>query len=298
VNSTGHLSPELLFGYQHRLLSPEELRSVHAHISVCNVCREQLAEKLNLDAMISDVRSSLASERRPLLREFLPYVAAAAAIVVAVTGSIWLSRLSSQSTATDRGGDEAPAVEAALRAGRIALPGFLNELAPPRETLMGGPRAISARLLTPKATAVLTPSAKFEWEPLAGQWTYQVRIFQLDGEMIVSSPDISGTQWIAAKGLSPGMDYQWQIVAAHGAEHVTLPQPPENPPRFRVLDAVTSERLRTLARLHPRAHLFLGVEYGQAGVLDDARAELVQAARQNSNPDAVHKLLESLQVLQ
>src|SRR5579864_5059410 len=98
VNSAGHLPPELLFGYQHHLLSPEELRSVHDHIGVCEVCREQLADAMNVDEMISDVRSSLALERRPPWR-YLPYIAAAAAIVVTLTGSIWLSRLSSRQPA-------------------------------------------------------------------------------------------------------------------------------------------------------------------------------------------------------
>jgi len=294
VNSAGHLPPELLFGYQHHLLSPEELRSVHDHIGVCEVCREQLADAMNVDEMISDVRSSLALERRPPWR-YLPYIAAAAAIVVTVTGSIWLSRLSSrQPAAAGLSGDDAPAVQAALRAGGISLPGFLRELTPPRETLMGGTRAVFARLLSPKATAVLGPSARFEWEPLTGQWTYQVRVFRLDGELIVTSPEISGYQWIAAQGLSSGIDYQWQLVATRGAEHVTLPEPPENPPRFRVLDVNTSDRLRTLTRSHPEAHLFLGVEYGEAGALDDSKSELTLAMRQNSNPDAARKLLDSL----
>jgi len=292
VNSSGHLSPELLFGYKHRLLSPDELRTVHDHLEVCETCRQELAGGMMADEMAGDIRSSFLVESRPANR-YLSYVAAAAAILVVAGGSIWLSRHSlKQSLVRDRDGDDAPSVREALRAGRIALPAFLEQLASPRETLMGDASTATARLLSPKATGVLGPSVRFQWEPIAGRWTYKVRIYLIGGEPAVTSPDISGTEWMAAEGLAPGNDYQWQVVASHGAERVTLPQPPDAPPRFRVLDNATSSRLRGLASQHPEAHLFLGVEFGQAGAIDDARAELTLAVRQKT--DGAQELFKSL----
>ena len=288
-----HLPPELLFGYQHRLLLPEELRAVHDHVAGCEACRNQLAEVLNADQMARDVRSSIALARKPA-RRFYSYLAAAAAIVLAVGASIWVWRLSIRPSAEARGGDDAPSVQAALRTGRIPLPGFLDQLAPPRETLMGGAPAASSRLLSPKATAVLGPSVRFQWEPLPGEWVYQVRIFQLSGELVLTSSEITASEWTVTQGLSPGADYQWQITATRGAERVTLPEPPETAPRFRVLDARVADRLQKLARLHPEAHLFLGVEYGQAGAVEDARVELTRAIQQGSQAAAARKLLESL----
>ena len=293
MNIAGHLSPELLFGYRHRLLSTDELRTVHDHIGGCETCREQLADTIGVDEMIRDVRSSLSADRPPA-RRFLPYAAAAAAILIGAGASIWVWRFSSRpSGAEDHGGDNAPSVQAALRAGRIPVPAFLDQLTTPREKLMGDASAVIARLVSPKATAVLGPSVPFQWEPMSGQWTYQVRVFQLNGEPAADSPELPGTTWLARK-LLPGADYQWQVVATRGSERVTLPQPPDTPPRFRVLDEAFSARLRRLAIQHPGAHLLLGVEYAQAGAIEDAKSELAKAARQNSNPDAVEKLLQSL----
>lgn len=293
MNSAQHLPPELLYGYQHRLLTPEELRTVHEHVAGCEACRDQLAERVNADQIARDVCTSIPLERRPPHRLY-SYVAAAAAILVAVGASIWLSRLSTRQSTEDQAGDNAPSVQAALHAGRISLPPFLNELTPPSETLMGGGRTVNFRLLSPKATAVLGPSVRFRWEPMAGHWSYQVRIFRLAGAPALSSPDISASDWTAAGGLSPGTDYQWQIIATRGMERVTLPQPPDTPPRFRVLDTATANRLHKLVHLHPEAHLFLGIEYAQAGAVEDARAELSEAVQQSSHADAARRLLESL----
>jgi hypothetical protein len=287
------LSPELVFGYQHRLLTPDELRAVHDHIDVCETCREELADTMQAEEMVRDIRSALTVPRRPA-RRFLPYTAAAAAILVIAGSSIWWSRYAAKRRVIEDGSDE-PSVQQALRSGRIALPAFLDQLAPARETLMGsGGAAPPARLLSPMATAVLGPSVRFRWEPVEGQWTYQVRIFQLSGEPVLASPELTGTEWILEQGLSPGSDFQWQLIASRGSERVTLPGPPSTPPRFRVLDNATTRRLRALAFQHPSAHLLLGVEYGQAGAIDDAKAQLSLAAGQKPNPNGAKRLLDSL----
>ncbi|HSR08087.1 MAG TPA: hypothetical protein VLM42_13120, partial [Bryobacteraceae bacterium] len=109
-----------------------------------------------------------------------------------------------------------------------------------------------------------------------------------------TSPEIPDAQWIASRAIPPNNDYQWQVIATRGEERVTLPQPPENPPRFRILDAALSEQLRKSARANPEAHLLLGVEYGQAGAVDEARAALLQAVRENANADAARRLLGKL----
>jgi hypothetical protein len=158
---------------------------------------------------------------------------------------------------------------------------------------MGSPSAVIASLVSPRATAAIGPSVRFEWQPMAAQWSYQVRVFQLNGEPATDSPKLTATTWVA-RNLTPGADYQWQILATRGSERVTLPQPPDTPPRFRVLDRAASERLRQLSQQHPGAHLLLGVEYAQAGAIEDAQTELAVAARQTSNPTAVQKLLQSL----
>ncbi len=280
MNPSDHLRPETLFGYEHQLLSPEELREVHYHIAECTACRQALARRMDVDGMITDVRAAMPAPSQTgwsLVR-----YAAAAAIVLLAAGAFWLAHRSS----------EPAVVEGALRTGRILLPAFLDQLGPTSQVLMGGAGASAATLLSPKATAVLEPAVEFQWQPISGEWTYQVRVFSLTGEPAASSPEISQTRWTA--NLSRGSDYQWQVTATRGAERVTLPPPSETAPRFRVLDSAAAERLRDLARRQPGEHLLLGVEYGRAGLIDDARRELTEASHLDPKRTAIRDLLQSL----
>lgn len=288
MSTTDHLRPESVFGYEHQLLTPEELRAVHAHIAVCADCRATLARRMDLDAMAADAHSAIASPPQPAVWHYARWAAAAAILLVSTT-AIWLVRRTSPASG------EPAAVQAALRTGRIEVPAFLKELAPAPQVLMGAPGAVSAaQLLSPKATAVLGPIVEFRWQPVEGQWTYQVRIFSLSGDRVASSPEIRDNQWICDRNLAPGSDYQWQVTATRGAERITLPPPSDTAPRFRVLDLASATRLRDLARRQPEAHLLLGIEYGGAGLLDDARRELAAAERLEPGRTQIRGLLQSL----
>ncbi len=287
MNGAGHLPPELSFGYEHGLLSPNELSEVHDHIAACEACRRRLAGRLDSDGMADDARSSLGLGH-PRTRGWFFAYAAAAALLVAAAGSLWRARRAPS------GGDDTPAVREALRAGRLPLPGFLNDLASARETLMGGAPGAAVRRLSPAATVVMGGTPRFRWEALPGRWTYEVRVFRADGEAVAASPRLSGLEWRPEHPLAAGQDYAWQVVASRGEERVTLPEPPASPPRFRVLDSATSARLRELARLHPDSHLLLGVEFARAGAVDDAREEIAAALRESPGRADVRALLGSL----
>ena len=94
--------------------------------------------------------------------------------------------------------------------------------------------------------------------------------------------------------LPAGVTYQWQILGQRGAERVTFPQPPEVPPRFRVLDSATSARLRELAKSHGDDPLLLAIEYSKAGLFDDARRELENAKRRSSDGAAIQRLMDGV----
>ena len=292
MNPGGHLLPELAFGYEQGLLSADELREVHDHIASCPDCRKLLAKRLDADAMVGDVREALGVERSRL-RRWWPALAAAAAVLVAVGGALrWARRAPARVTIADDDSD-APIVRDALRSGRLPTPGFLSGLASPRETLMGGTRPSPPRFFSPAATAVVAPAARFRWDALPGDWSYRVRVFRGNGEQAAESPEVSAGEWSADRPLAAGEDYAWQVVASRGAERITLPQPPDTPPRFRVLDGATAARLRQLAALRPGS-LLLAVEYARAGAVEDARSELTDFLRRNPGREDVRALLRSL----
>ena len=289
MTQSGHLQPEILFGYEHRLLSAEELIEVQNHIASCADCRLTLAQRMDLGGMIDDTRSALHASKPPAF-SFLHYASAAAAILIVSSLAIWFTR----SRPAGRVSGESSAVKEALRTGRIDLPAFLEDLAPAKQVLMGEVPAAGTQLLSPQATAVLGQRPSFNWRTSASDWTYQVRIFTPGGEPVASSPEIRATAWTCDLDLPRGADYQWQLTAMRGAERVTLPAPSEKPPKFRVIDADTWERLHDLATQQPAAHLELGVEYARAGLLDDARRELTEAFRLEPSRPEIRVLLQSL----
>jgi hypothetical protein len=290
LNAAGHLPDEAAFGYAHGLLTPAELRSVDAHIASCDGCRKMLADRLGTAEAAADARSAVgvgAPASSPI--RWL----AAAAVLVAAAGAAWWARLGAGPAPAVGPPPEDARVRAALQSGRLPLPPFLAELSPPRETLMGEGASPESHRLSPAATALLDPAPTFSWDAVSGARRYRVRIFTLSGEPVAESPVVAGTSWTAADPLSAGT-YQWQVEADRKAGPVTLPAPPDTPPRFRVLDSATADRLRSLARTRPSAHLKLAVEYARAGVVDAARAELEAELRANPTRDDVRSLLRSL----
>ena len=158
---------------------------------------------------------------------------------------------------------------------------------------MGASVAAVADRLSPAGTAVLAATPSFSWEPVAGARRYRVRVFTLSGEPVAESPAVASLSWTAVEPLGAGT-YQWQVEADRDAGAVTLPGPPDTPPRFRVLDAADAARLLSLAKARPSAHLKLAVEYARAGAVDAARAELQAQLLANPARDDVRALLRSL----
>jgi len=284
VKSAGHLSPELFFGYEQHLLSPQEVQSVHEHIAEFEACRRELAQRMDLPGMESEFRLALGNvHRNHNWRSFLPYAAAASILLIA-GASLWFVRRTRQPEP----------VREALRAERIPLPPFASDLNPRREILMGNAGGPGAVLVSPKGTAVLNPRPAFQWEALPGQWTYRVRVFAPGMELAAESPELSGPAWTPDRDFVSGITYEWQVAAVRDGQHLTLPSPPDTPPRFRVVEPATAKRLRRLASEPHPSHLYLAVEYGRAGLLDDARREMTLAMAENPADPALRKLLESL----
>ena len=286
MNDSNHLRPEVVFGYRNRLLTADEFRGVDSHIASCEACREELARQMDIPRMAAAVHQSL---RQPEAhgKSWIPYAAAAAVVLAA--GAVWIVKSRPAANA------ETALVDDALRSGHIPLPEFVAGLLPRHEVLMGqGGQEAQLNLISPAATAVISTRPVFRWKPLGDAWKYSVRVFRPGFELQLASPAVAGTEWLPDVDLLRGIDYEWQVTASRGVERVTLPQPPQTPPRFRVVDRAQAELLLQLARRAGMSHLALAVEYGRAGLIEDSRRELNEELLQHPENKGVRRLLDNL----
>ncbi len=218
--------------------------------------------------------------------------AIAAAFFVVAAAAIWFSihRAAQIDRASLHDRETAKEVETTgdiLEAGRLPLPDFVKDLTPPGQAMM-------SELISPVATGVMSGRPTFRWKRLEGDWTYQVRVFRPGSDLAAESGEISGSEWTPETELPSGITYQWQILAQRGSERLTFPQPPQSPPRFRVIDQGAAARLRQLAERRGGVHLLLGIEYGKAGLIEDARRELRAELKSSRHTEAVERLIRSL----
>ncbi len=267
-----HLTPELVFGYEQGLLSPAELKSVHQHIQECGECRGRLAQSIDIEGLI------VAAQEQPQSRSYLPYAAAAAVVLVALlSGWLWFQSRSKPATVAS-----------------IELPAFVQELNPPRQTLMGEPRATQGGEMSPRGTAVLDPRPTFRWAPQAGDgWTYKVQVFGPGSDLALESPELATPAWRPDQDLRSAVNYQWQVTATRTNQRLTLPGPPDTPPRFRIVDPATAKNISSLVA-RGVSHLDLASAFAHAGLVDDARRELDRAIQDHPDDPNLHQLRDRL----
>ncbi|HLK20357.1 MAG TPA: hypothetical protein VKT81_15485 [Bryobacteraceae bacterium] len=211
------------------------------------------------------------------------FAIALAAFLIAA-GGIWYSlhqaALADRASLHDR--ESAKEVEYTgeiLESGRMPLPEFVKDFSRPPDD----------EFVSPVATAVLDGRPTFRWKPVDGG-SQRIRVSRLDSSLVAESGEVSGKEWTPETDLAPGITYQWQIVTPRG----TIPQTSANAPRFRVVDAATSARLRDLAEKRGGVHLLLAIEYGKAGLVEDAKRELNEELKTTRHAEAIERLLGSL----
>jgi hypothetical protein len=270
------LTPELVFGYEQGLLSPAELRAVHQHVQDCAACRDRLAQSIDITGLLYS-----ASEEPPRQRNYLPYAAAAAILVASFTAWFWIQYR------------HKPAAIA-----RIELPAFIQDLNPPRQTLMGAPATAPAAEMSPRGTAVIDARPTFRWSSRSGEgWIYKVQIFDAASDLVLESPEIQTTHWTPEQDLAPGVNYQWQVTAARADARLTLPGPPGTPPRFRVADSAQAARIRDLIA-RGASHSDLAAAYAEAGLLLEARHQVEAAIQDHPNDSNLRHLRDRLAKLE
>ncbi len=189
------------------------------------------------------------------------------------------------------------AVSRALSSRRLELPSVLRGLAEGEGgTLMGGGASgASFAPRWPVGKVVRETRPAFSWSPLPGARSYTVSVVDSKFRPVAQSRPLDQPSWTTDTPLARGAIYSWQVTAklADGTE-VTSPAAPAPQARFRVLDADAHDRLTRLEKAAPNSRLARGVAYAQAGLLDEAEAELKELLKENPRSQVARDLLRSL----
>ena len=190
------------------------------------------------------------------------------------------------------------AVSRALRSRRIEPPAALNGLAEDEgDTLMGSGGGAGASFAPrwPVGKVVRETRPAFSWSPLAGARSYTVAVVDSKFRPVTQSPPLNQTSWTTDPPLARGAVYSWQVTATlEDGTEVTAPAAPAPQARFRVLDADANDRLTRLEKAAPTSRLARGVAYAQAGLIDEAEAELKELLKENPRSQVARDLLRSL----
>jgi anti-sigma factor RsiW len=287
-----HLDPDAqLFPYLEGRLDAAERELVEAHLQSCAECRGDVA----------DLRAIDAQPRRVAGRRRAVWLAAAAAVVVAVfvAPALWRSEpdvpppLVTQTATTTQVVPPSvrvnPIVRAALQRGVLTMPAVLRQLQA-EGSVQRGPSDEPRSSMVPSGEVVDTTRPRFTWSPVP-DGVYEVSVF--DGaKRVASSGPLREPRWSPERDLPRGRTYGWQVEVQHGDRPMTLPAPTEPPALFHVLEARQSEAIAQARREASPDHLLVGVLYANAGMRAAAEDELAAAAA--AHQEGAEALLRSV----
>jgi hypothetical protein len=293
-DTDSHPGIEALEAYVEGRLSPEERAEI-----------DRLAEQSSIVAEdLADLRAVRAHLPVAVGRTNVQWgrVAAGLGIAASLVLAVWLfpsrpAEAPGQTTpvaVSSLTAAEQARVDAAVSAGRIELPASVSALIRPQGTLLGA-QGTPTRFgpLGPVGTAVRSTRPTFSWGD-AGADAYSVSVFDANFKEVARSERVQGTSWSPEADLPRGVPLVWQVTAHRGAVSETEPKPPQPEARFSVIDAATLARVEEQAARLADNPLALGVLYAEAGLIADARAELLRAAEIPASADAARRLLRSL----
>jgi len=194
--------------------------------------------------------------------------------------------------------DHRQIIEAALTKRRVETPPGLARLIGKGGTLLGGAGAGAAFALTnPVGTVVQSDRPLFRWQPLSGATGYRVTVYDSNFNKVVTSPQLSETEWTASQSLERGSIYSWQVTALKEGREIRSPVPPAPEVKFSILDSASAEELARAQQSYANSHLTLGTLYARAGLLDEAEREFQALLQANPKSEVAQKLWRGLQAL-
>jgi hypothetical protein len=186
-------------------------------------------------------------------------------------------------------------IKEALIRQRIEIPASVKGLAGEREILMsGGDKASPFSLVSPIATIVKSRTPTFRWRPLAGATGYTVTVTDSQSRHVATSATLTKTNWAVPEALERGKTYYWQVAAIREGHEIISPAPSAQRAKFEILDSKKFAEVTSAEAAYKDSHLLLGALYAQAGLLDDARREILALQRANPNSPVARRLLTSI----
>lgn len=289
-----HLSDQQMEDYVDGKLPVDERNSVETHLKRCARCRSEEED-------LREFKASFAAEyaRAALQSNFSWLTATAAILVISLvapvgfyTIQLWNQQRVVDLTLSD---ERLKVVRKALESQNIEVPSFINTLVGEKQTLMGDEQKLPFDLLRPVGTAVDSSQPFFEWQPLAGAQSYQVRIFNTKFDLIEESTRLSSQSWIPTTPLKSGEIYTWQVSAWIKHREIISPVAPYAQARFLVLDPSKHEPLQREIASYGGSHLLRGACYARYGLLDAAESEFRLLLEKNSRSALPRQFLKNLQ---
>lgn len=187
------------------------------------------------------------------------------------------------------------AVGLALKTGHLTIPPEVQQLTGNAGVLMGGQaEGVSFALLDPVGKVVRGARPTFRWQRLEGASAYIVNIFDSSFSKVVTSPQLSTTQWTVPRQLTTGNIYFWQVTAIKDGKEIKSPVQPAPEARFKILEAVKEGELKRAESIHANSHLVLGTLYARAGLLKDAEREFRALLAANPKSAIAQRLLRNV----
>jgi len=281
-----------IFPYADGTLDADGRSAIEDHLATCATCAEVVDDLRRIDAR---------TPRRSWPTIWLGAVAAAA-IVAIIAIPLFRERpinpapsrpprVQQQPSVSASGyrSDWAAAIRAALAHG-IPLPASLRAIHPPADALRDDSGDTAHVALRPRDVVVESQQPRFTWSKIGRA----CRVAVYSGDQRVSrSPRLIGNEWTPAAPLPRGRIYTWQLEAEGEGPHI-LPEPPDPPAIFRIIDEATKRELDDARRLHPDDHLLLGVLEAQAGLQEEALRDLGRHVVTHPDDAAARRLAASV----
>ena len=260
----------------------EDLRALQTQMARARQARARRLPFAALAAAAAIAAAAVILWRRPPMEP--PPAASPSPVVVATLKDGDLSRLD-------------PAMRDAVgaaRQGTLPAPRGLGALMSGPGTLMGPETAATFGPRSPLGTRVSADAPTLRWSAYPGATTYEVAVFDQDLRKQLASGPVAATEWTPAKPLARGRTYLWQVTALAGGRRITAPAPPAPEARFAVAGADVLAEVEARRAQAPASHLVSVIALVEAGLLDDADAELGALAADNPGSPEVARLRESL----
>ena len=307
-----HLTEKQAVDFVAGLAPDSETALLNGHIESCASCAAMVAD-------LEEFRESLPTSGRLRRRAIILWLLPVAAGLIAVAGvSVWSAlrprplepkivaqlrdadgvlQLSENGTLLSTArlpADAAELVKYALRSGRLpeGPPEVLTE---PRETLRSSAgTGMRLRILSPNGVHLISDRPEFRWAPLDGAWDYRVTVVDEDLKEIAASGPLKSPSWVPETPLPRLRTLLWQVTAIDHGVRITAPAPPEPSPRFAIVSEMAAQRIKAAQTDKPLSRMLLAILYSQAGLRDEAKAEIAAVASQNPGSALANSLRDSL----